>query len=214
MKPAEIKTLFLDIGGVLLTDGWSREARMAAASNFHLDQDEMETRHRQAFDTYELGKSSLKDYLDWVVFFEERAFTLAEFREFMFAQSKPLPGMIDYIRALKAKRGLKVIVVSNEARDLNDHRIRTFDLAEFVDCFISSCFVHLRKPDADIFKLALDVAQTPPAQIAYLENTAMFVQIAEGMGIHGVVHTDLASTREKMGLLCGGGVRLLSEGAL
>jgi putative hydrolase of the HAD superfamily len=63
-----------------------------------------------------------------------------------------------------------------------------------VDAFISSCFVHIRKPDADIFRLALDVAQTPARQIIYIENTPMFVQVAEGLGIPSVLHTDHNST--------------------
>ncbi len=51
-----IKYLFLDNGGVLLTDGWVHGYRKLAAKTFELDQQEMEKRHNQAFDTYELGK--------------------------------------------------------------------------------------------------------------------------------------------------------------
>jgi putative hydrolase of the HAD superfamily len=96
---------------------------------------------------------------------------------------------------------LKIIVVSNESRELNAYRIRQFKLDGFVDAFISSCFVRLRKPDADIFKLALDVAQTPARQIVYIENTPLFVQIAEGLGIRSILHTDYKSTRAKLAAL-------------
>jgi FMN phosphatase YigB (HAD superfamily) len=67
-------------------------------------------------------------------------------------------------------------------------------LNEFVDFFISSCYVHLRKPDADIFRLALDTAQAPARQVVYIENTPMFVKIAEGLGIRSVLHTNYEST--------------------
>jgi putative hydrolase of the HAD superfamily len=70
-----------------------------------------------------------------------------------------------------------------------------------VDAFISSCFVHLRKPDLDMFRLALGVAQTPARQILYIENTALFVQIAKGMGIRGILHTDYQSTRAQLSAL-------------
>ena len=106
--------------------------------------------------------------------------------------------MIDLIKQLKVKYGLKFVVVSNEARELNSYRIQKFKLDGFVDFFISSCFVHFRKPDADIFRLALDVAQTPARQIVYIENTPMFVQIAEGMGIRSILHTDYKSTCAKL----------------
>jgi len=93
---------------------------------------------------------------------------------------------------------LKIVVVSNEARELNEYRIRKFKLDGFADSFISSCFVHVRKPDADIFRLALDIAQTPVGQVVYIENTPMFVQIAEGLGIQSILHTDYMSTCAKL----------------
>jgi putative hydrolase of the HAD superfamily len=197
-RAAPITTLFLDIGGVLLTNGWDHQARERAAKNFKLDLAEMEDRHHLTFDTYEEGKLSLEDYLGRVVFYRKRPFTRAQFRRFMFAQSKPYPEMIELVCRIKARYGLKIAVVSNEARELNSHRIRKFKLGGFVDFFISSCFVHLRKPDADIFKIALDIAQVPEGQIVYIENTPMFVQVAEGLGIRSILHTDYRSTCAKL----------------
>jgi putative hydrolase of the HAD superfamily len=197
-EDSSITALFLDIGGVMLTDGWDHHARERAAANFRLDLAEMEDRHHLTFDTYEEGKLTLEDYLDRVVFYKKRRFTRAQFRRFMFAQSKPYPEMIELVRKLKAKYGVKIVVVSNEARELNCHRIRKFKLAGFVDAFISSCFVHVRKPDADIFRLALDVAQAPARQVVYIEDTPMFVQIAEGLGIRSILHTDYSSTCSKL----------------
>lgn len=197
-KSSSITALFLDIGGVLLTDGWNHHARKRAATHFKLGWTEMEERHRLNFATYEEGKLTLEEYLHRVVFYEKRPFTPAQFRKFMFAQSKPYPEMIELAVQLKAQYGLKIAVVSNEARELNAYRIRTFMLDGFVDVFISSCFVHLRKPDADIFRLALDLAQTPAEQVVYIENTLMFVQIAAGLGIRGIHHTDYKSTCEKL----------------
>jgi putative hydrolase of the HAD superfamily len=157
--------LFLDIGGVLLTDGWAHQARKRAARHFRLEWAEMEGRHHLTFDTYEEGKITLEENLDRVVFHQKRPFTPAQFRRFMFAQSKPYPEMIELFARLKIRLGLKIAVVGNAARELNSHRIRTFKLNRLVDSFISSCFVHIRKPDADIFRLALDVAQSPAEQV-------------------------------------------------
>jgi len=197
-KSSSITALFLDIGGVLLTDGWSHASRKLAAKTFDLNPKEMESRHNQAFDTYELDKLTLEEYLSRVVFYQKRSFTRTQFRKFMFAQSKPYPKMIELVRRLKARYGLKIVVVSNEARELNSHRIRKFKLDGFVDFFISSCFVHLRKPDADIFRVALDISQIPANQVVYIENLPMFVQVAEGLGIRGICHTDYKSTCAKL----------------
>jgi putative hydrolase of the HAD superfamily len=200
-KAPAITCVFLDIGGVLLTNGWDHHARKRAAKNFKLDLAEMEGRHQLTFDTYEEGKLTLEEYLGRVVFYQKRPFTRAQFRRFMFAQSKPFPEMIELMAQLKVRHGLKVAVVSNEGRELNAYRIRRFKLDKFVDFFISSCFVHVRKPDADIFRLALDIAQAPARQVVYVENTPMFVQIAEGLGIRSILHTDYRSTCAKLASL-------------
>jgi FMN phosphatase YigB (HAD superfamily) len=143
---------------------------------------------------YAEQKLGLEEYLSRTVFYEERPFTRDQFREFMVAQSQAFPEMIELVGKLKAKYGLKIAVVSNEGRELNTYRIRKFKLDGVVDFFVSSCFVHLRKPDSDIFRLALDIAQVPTEQIIYIENTLMFAQIVEGLGIRSILHTDYPST--------------------
>jgi putative hydrolase of the HAD superfamily len=197
-KATAITCLFLDIGGVLLTNGWDHHARKRAATKFKLEWAEMEDRHHLTFDAYEEGKLTLQEYLGRVVFYRKRQFTQAQFRRFMFAQSKPYPEMIELVAQLKVHHGLKIAAVSNEARELNEYRIRKFKLDGFVDAFVSSCFVHVRKPDADIFRLALDITQAPARQVVYIENTSMFVQIAEGLGIRSILHTDYMSTCSKL----------------
>ena len=196
-----VTTLFLDIGGVLLTNGWDHIARRRAARHFKLDWAGMEERHALTFEIHEEGKLTFEEYLGRVVFYKKRPFTRAQFRRFMCAQSKPYPEMIELIAQLKARYGLKIAVVSNEAREVNAFRIRKFKLDGFVDSFISSCFVHIRKPDADIFRLALDIVQTPARQVVYIENTPMFVQVAEGLGIRSILHTDYNSTRAALASL-------------
>ena len=198
MDKIPITTLFLDIGGVLLTDGWGHKFRKMAVKEFRLNQQEMEDRHQSVFETFELDKITMEEYLKLVIFYEQRTFTPAQFKEFMFARSESDPQMIDLIRRLKATYRLKIVAVSNESRELNDYRIQKFRLNEFIDAFISSCYVGIRKPDPDIFRLALDIAQVPTEQIVYIENTPILVEIAEGLGIRSIWHTDYKSTCEKL----------------
>ena len=200
-KNNPITTLFLDVGGVLLTNGWDHHARRRAAKHFKLVWSEMEERHALNFETHEEGRLAFKDYLDRVVFYQKRPFTRAQFRSFMCEQSKPCTKMLKLVVRLKARHGLKITVVSNEARELNAYRIQKFKLDGFVDTFISSCFVQLRKPDVAIFHLALDISLAPAQEIVYIENTPMFVQIAEGLGIRSILHTDYQSTCARLAAL-------------
>ena len=193
-----VATLFTDIGGVLLTNGWDRSARKKAIDLFKLDADETEERHHLTFDTYEVGKLTLDEYLQRLVFYKKRNFTPQEFTRFMMKQSKPYPEMIALLKALKEKYHLKIAVVSNEGRELNNYRIKKFGLNTFIDFFISSSFVHFRKPDADIFRLAVDVAQTPKQQLLYIDDRPLFVQVAAAEGIKGIIHKDYESTVIKL----------------
>jgi putative hydrolase of the HAD superfamily len=190
--------LFVDVGGVLLTNGWDHHARRRAAKNFALDWAELDSRHRLNFEVHEEGRLTFEEYLSRVVFYRKREFTKSQFRSFLCAQSKPYAEMINLVIQLKARHGVKIAVVSNESRELNAYRIREFKLDGFVDCFISSCFVHVRKPDVEIFRLALDISHSSAKQVIYIENTPMFVQIAEGLGIRSILHTDFSSTALKL----------------
>ena len=198
MIDGEIKALFVDIGGVLLTNGWDDEMRQEAARRFDLNYEDMNQRHHLIFDAYEEGKLSLNSYLDRTVFHQERAFTREEFKAFMYAQSRPLSAMIELVRKLKQRYHLKVAAISNEGRELTLHRVETFGLASFIDFFISSCFVHMRKPDADIYRLALDCAQVAPEAGIYVDDRSLFVEVARELGLQGIVHVDVETTRSEL----------------
>src|SRR5262249_37729516 len=196
--PTAIRALFLDVGGVLLTNGWDSKVRRALAEHFHLDLADFEARHHLTFDTYESGKISFDVFLERTVFYKPRDFTPADFKKFVSDYTKPFPEMIELMSRIKEKHNLKVAVVSNEGRELTFDRVQRFNLKSFVDFFIVSSFVHLRKPDTDIYQLALDVAMLQPREVAYIDDRAMLVGVASGLGIIGIQHTDIESTKKRL----------------
>ncbi|HTQ40972.1 MAG TPA: HAD family phosphatase [Pirellulales bacterium] len=193
-----IRAMFLDVGGVLLTNGWDSKIRRALADRFHLDLQDFEARHHLTFDTYESGKISFDVFLERTVFYKPRDFTPADFKKFVSDFTQPFPEMIELFTRLKNKYGLKVAVVSNEGRELTFDRVQRFNLKSFVDFFIVSSFVHLRKPDADIYQLALDVAMLEPQQVIYIDDRAMLVEVASQMGIIGIQHTSYDTTKARL----------------
>jgi putative hydrolase of the HAD superfamily len=179
---------------VLLTNGWDRGSRRRAADEFALDFDDMDERHHLTFDTYEEGRLSLDEYLDRVVFHRTRHFERQRFKAFMFEQSSSHDRMIELVRSVKADRDLRTAAVSNEGRELTLHRIRTFRLASFIDCFVCSCFVQHRKPDKEIYRIALEMVQAAPEQAAYIDDRLLFVEVARSLGIHAIHHTGYEHT--------------------
>jgi putative hydrolase of the HAD superfamily len=95
----DISVLFLDTGGVLLTNGWDRAMRRRAAEGFDIDLFEIDERHHLTFDTYERGVLRLDDYLGRVVFYQPSPSTADHFKEFMFAQSQALDGSMGVFKA-------------------------------------------------------------------------------------------------------------------
>src|SRR5512133_1164729 len=181
-----LQTIFWDLGGVLLTNGWDRAGRGRACERFALDCDDLQDRHEQVVGEFETGRMDLDSYLERTVFFEPRAFTEADFRAFMFAQSREDPEMLDLVRELRARGQYRLAVINNESRELNAYRIDRFRLRECFSLFFSSCFVRLRKPDAGIYRLALDVTQTPAEEALLVDDRAINVEAANRLGMQTV----------------------------
>ncbi len=198
MNNLKITTLFLDIGGVVLTNGWGHEARNNAIAHFKLDSEELNERHHLTFDTYEEGKLTLHEYLKRIVFHKKRLFSEEDFIAFMFSQSRPHTDAINFFKEIKNKYQLKIIAVSNEGRELNAYRITHFKLNELFDAYVSSSFVHLRKPDADIFRMAIDISQSAPEQIIYIDDRNMFVEVAQSLELKGIHYTGLEEAKKQL----------------
>ena len=194
----QILTLFLDIGGVLLTNGWDRNMRKKAADNFHLDLEEFEERHQMVFNPYEEGKLSIDEYLKLVVFHKKRDFDFNDFKEFLFAQTQPLPDMIKLFKSISENNSLKIGAISNEGRELTIYRVNHFGLKEIIQFFICSCFVHFRKPDKDIFRMALDVAQVIPEHSLYIDDRKLHTEVARSLGMNTIHHVDINVTRQEL----------------
>ena len=190
-----IKAVFLDIGGVMLTNAWGHESRQKAAEVFDFDYEEMDILHNFIYNVFEIGSISLDEYLDTVVFHCPRNFTKAEFKEFMYGESVELPKMLPWLKDWKKQMDLPVFALSNENLELNDYRIQTFNLRELFDGFFSSCYVGCRKPDPRIFKTALKITQVKPNECIYFDDRPMLVKAAKKLGMNSIQHQEFEITK-------------------
>ncbi|MGV3559521.1 HAD family hydrolase [Larkinella arboricola] len=196
MELTPIKFLFLDVGGVLLTNGWGHESRQRAAETFGFDYSEMDVLHDFIFDTYEMGRITLDEYLNTVIFNKPRDFTREDFKSFMFAQSLELPQMLEWlVEWKKANPHIRIMSINNEGRELNEYRIKKFKLHRCFDAFISSCEVGMRKPDPGIFRLAMGLAQVRPEECLYFDDRLMLVGAARRLGIQALHHQTFEATK-------------------
>ena len=183
---AEIKALFWDVGGVLLTNAWDRTQRTTALQHFHLDEIEFHDRHEMVVSSLERGKITLDEYLDRTVFYRPRPFTRDVFKEFMFSLSHPDDASLAVARSIVKSGRYLMSTINNESKELNAYRIQTFGLHDIFSLFVSSCYVGLRKPEPGIYKLALEITDRNPEECVFIDDRALNLECAQRLGMHTI----------------------------
>ena len=176
-------TLFFDVGGVLLTNGWDTAARRKAAETFGLDYPEFQTRHEMLKTAFESGRLVMDGYVQRSVFHRPRDFSPEEFKAFMFEQSQPLGETLDWVRTLAASRSCRLFTLNNESRELQEHRVRAFGLADVFEAFFTSCYLGQVKPDEGIYLSALGMAGCGKHRAIFIDDRALNVEPAEALGL-------------------------------
>lgn len=198
----QVSTVLWDVGGVLLTNGWDHKQRYQVLEDFGLSREPFERIHAELNDAWEKGKITIEEYLAKAVFYEPRAFTPGEFIARIKEQSMLHPNTaIEILKQVSASDEYAVGILNNESRELNDYRIATFGLVELLDCFISSCYVGLRKPHPEIYKLALDLLQRDPGEVVFIDDRSENIAAAKALGMHGIVHATAKQTAAELGEL-------------
>jgi putative hydrolase of the HAD superfamily len=181
---AKITALFWDVGGVLLTNAWDHTERNRALVQFELDEADFNDRHQMLVSSFERGKITLDEYLDRTIFYRTRTFTKDAFRDYMFSLSHPKLETLDLARRLAASGKYRMSTLNNESKELNLYRIQAFQLRETFSLFVSSCFVGLRKPEAGVYRLALDITQRAPEECCFIDDRALNLESASQLGMN------------------------------
>lgn len=193
-----ITTIFFDIGGVLLTDGWGHDSRRAAVDKFELDGEDFTDRHEKVAHLIETNRLSLERYLDLVIFYRPRSFSRDEFRDFVVAQSQPKPESLEIAHQLAELRKYFLATLNNEILELNLYRIEHFDLCKDFSVFFSSCFLGLRKPDEAIYRAALGVTQRTPEQCVFIDDREVNLECPRALGLHTIHFQDAKELRNQL----------------
>ncbi len=194
MKP--IRTLFWDVGGVLLTNAWDHEERDRAIEKFQLQKAEFEIRHKEAVTAFEEGKIELDLYLNRTIFYQPRKFSKDDFKSYMFSLSRPKPEVLGFARNLAGK--YLMATINNESREMNDYRIKQFALTQIFDLFVSSCYVGMRKPDEKIYRLALELIQKEPEECCFIDDRPGNIEGAAKVGMRTVLMHDPAQLKKDL----------------
>ena len=196
---AEITTLFWDIGGVVLTNGWDRGSRKEAAAAFHFDWEEFQDRHDLSFPAFDSGLITLNEYLERTLFYRSRSFSREEFIAFMFAQSKEYSETRAILDTVSRSGKYFVGAINNEPLELNQYRIETFDLRRNFLVFFSSCYVRSRKPEETIYRIALEVTQRAPEKCLFIDDRPLNLESPRRLGMNVIHHQNAEQLRSELG---------------
>jgi putative hydrolase of the HAD superfamily len=183
---SEVTTLLWDVGGVMLSNGWDRDARKAACERFGIEEEEFEKRHALVDEAFEMGRLTLDGYLDSTVFYQPRSFTREEFTAFIFAQSSANAGTIALLGELAGTRRYLMVTLNNEGPGLNEYRIHTFQLTRYFSAFLTSCYLGVRKPNESMYRLGLGILQRPADQCIFIDDRPPNLEPARRLGIHTI----------------------------
>ena len=189
---SNITTLFFDIGGVCLSNGWDHEQRQQLAKKFDFDYETFDTRHRQVVDSLERGQFTLDEYLSWTLFYEPRPFSRESFVQAMFDLSTPFPETLELLRRLRASDRYLLATVNNESRELHEYRVEHFGLRSVFMAFFTSCYLGLIKPPPDHYRRALQITQRTPDECVFVDDRPLNVEVAQILGMHTILFTSAA----------------------
>src|SRR4051812_35433471 len=191
----EAPTLFFDIGGVLLTNAWDTAARNRAVEVFGLDSHDFHARHGMVKTAFETGRLSLDAYIKKTVIHTTRTFSPADFKSFMFAQSQLLGDTLDWVSNLAATGRFRLFTLNNESRELHEYRVRTFGLSSVFQSFLTSCYLGQVKPDEDIYRNALGIADCDASRAIFIDDRSVNVESALMLDLQAIKFENLDQTR-------------------
>jgi putative hydrolase of the HAD superfamily len=184
---APFDAILFDVGGVMLTNGWDHVERAAVLKHFSLDRTAFEARHEKPYDALERDTIDMYAYLETTIFHEPRTFTPDDFIAVMKSQSVPIPSnAMGVLREISTSCKFLVGVLNNESRLLHEYRMEKYGLEPYLEIQLSSCYLGMRKPDADIYRRAIDIVGRPANRILFIDDRAANAQAARDAGMQAI----------------------------
>jgi putative hydrolase of the HAD superfamily len=88
--------------------------------------------------------------------------------------------------------------LNNESREINEYRIHTFHLRDYFQAFFSSCYLGVRKPEEQIYRLALEIAQREPEECILIDDRGLNLECAREIGMHTIQFKNVDQLRQDL----------------
>lgn len=205
---AAVRTLFWDIGGVLLTNGWDANQRRDVLGRIGADVAAYEAVHDEANFHWERGLITAEEFLDRTLFRTNPELRLRfdEVWRLICEESRVLhPECFVFLDALRATGRYRLATLNNESRELNGYRLDFADLRRRFDYFICSGYVHEMKPAPAIYRDAVAISGLPAGTALLIDDKEENCEAARREGMQAIRFVSPEQLRDQMG---GHGIQL------
>ena len=185
----EVKTIFWDVGGVLLTNGWDIDQRGRVLASLGVNVAAYEAVHDEVNFFWERGLISAQDFFERTVLETnpQLGLTFDGLWKLVCGESRVLyPECFDMIANLRRTGVYRVATLNNESKELNRYRIDTFHLRSFFDYFICSGYIHEMKPLPEIYRAAIDISGFAAETAVFIDDKRENCDAARGFGMNAI----------------------------
>ena len=187
-------TLFFDVGGVLLTNGWDTGAR-SAAETFGLDHPEFQTRHEMLKTAFETGRLTSTAIFARPSFIASTRSPRTNSRRSCTRNRRRWATRSNGSAAPGTQEACRLFTLNNESKELHENRVRTFGLDTIFQGFLTSCYLGQAKPDEGIYITALGIACCERDQAVFIDDRLLNVEPAHALGLNAVHYQNLDQLR-------------------
>jgi FMN phosphatase YigB (HAD superfamily) len=198
----KIKTIFWDVGGVLLTNGWDKSQRTEVLNRLGVDLADYESRHEEANYFWERGLSTAEHFFNLTVLNQNTTLTFSELWPQVCAESKILhPENFDILGKLGTSRRYRLATLNNESRELNEHRLDAFRLRPFFDYFICSAYVHEMKPHPEVYRADIEISGHVAETALFIDDNVENCNAARSFGMRAIQFDSPTQLRDELAQL-------------
>ncbi|MFC1480803.1 HAD family hydrolase [Candidatus Neomarinimicrobiota bacterium] len=191
-KSHGIEVVFFDIGGVLveLNLGPFMTRIMTVIKNSAIEFDE--ARGYAAYKQLEIGEYTFSQYHQAAYADGNSGYIISEseIRKMWLEMLNKETGAVELMRQVRERKPVWLLTNNNEVHI--PYLEGRFTFMQEVDGMISSHLVGCRKPDAAIYELAIQRANTTPGAAIFIDDLEENVATAQALGFHVHHYTDAA----------------------
>jgi len=188
-----IRAVFFDFGGVIQRTEY-QSPRQQLAERFNMDYEEID---RLVFDTETARRASIggiSEQAHWQEVLKRLKLPASEVRAFsdaFFGGDIVDRSLVEFIRGLRGS--FHTGLISNAWGGLREYLVQE-KIVEIFDTIIISAEVGVVKPDAQIFKIALEQAKVHAEQAVFVDDIQANIEGCEEVGMQGVLFNDPEET--------------------